>query len=179
MCGAGRRTLIFPITFRRTIVGQCRIREQTEILVLFQRENLFSLRGFITQISESYSANKSVVIQKGGREIPSWVAREHRATTIPNEMRHVERARAVAVQLSSEMTDGEIIIHILCGVESRSGVVTREIPVCAITICSVSRRTLSTLTESGCLSSVRDLYLLRNKQAAGRSIKSVGCEPRS
>ena len=54
----------------------------------------------------SYSANKSVVIQKGGREIPSWVAREHRATTIPNEMRHVERARAVAVQLSSEMTDG-------------------------------------------------------------------------
>nr|DAJ79713.1 MAG TPA: hypothetical protein [Caudoviricetes sp.]DAM66797.1 MAG TPA: hypothetical protein [Caudoviricetes sp.] len=28
---------------------------------------------------------------------------------------------------------------------------------CAITICSVSRRTLSTLTESGCLSSVRDL----------------------
>ena len=54
----------------------------------------------------SYSANKSVVIQKGGREIPSRVAREHRATTIPNEMRHVERARAVAVQLSSEMTDG-------------------------------------------------------------------------
>lgn len=28
MCGAGRRTLIFPITFRRTIAGQCRIREQ-------------------------------------------------------------------------------------------------------------------------------------------------------
>ena len=28
MCGAGRRTLIFPITFRRTFVGQCHIREQ-------------------------------------------------------------------------------------------------------------------------------------------------------
>ena len=75
-------------------------------LVLFQRENLFSLRGFIIKISESYPANKSVVIQKGGREIPSRVAREHRAATIPNGMRHVERARAVAVQLSSEMTDG-------------------------------------------------------------------------
>ena len=67
---------------------------------------LFSLRGLIAKIQESYPANESVVIQKGGREIPSWVAREHRATTIPNEMRHVERARAVAVQLSSEMTDG-------------------------------------------------------------------------
>lgn len=43
------------------------------------------------------------------------------------------------------------------GVIVRSGVVTRESIVCAITICSVSRRTLSTLTESGCLSSVRDL----------------------
>ena len=73
---------------------------------LTQRENLFSLRGLIAKIQMSYSANKSVVIQKGGREIPSRVAREHRATTIPNEMRHVERARAVAVQLSSEMTDG-------------------------------------------------------------------------
>lgn len=90
----------------------------------------------------SYSANKSVVIQKGGREIPSRVAREHRATTIPNEMRHVERARAVAVQLSSEMTDGEIIIHILCGVVSRSGVVTREIPVCAITIAAFKAHTI-------------------------------------
>ena len=79
---------------------------KTEILVLFQREKDFSLRGFIARISESYPANESVVIQKGGREIPSRVAREHRATTIPNEMRHVERARAVAVQLSSEMTDG-------------------------------------------------------------------------
>ena len=77
-----------------------------EILVLFQREKDFSLRGFIIKISESYPANKSVVIQKGGREIPSRVAREHRATTIPNWMRHVERARAVVVQLSSEMTDG-------------------------------------------------------------------------
>lgn len=67
---------------------------------------LFSLRGLIAKIQESYPANESVVIQKGGREIPSWVAREHRATTIPNEMRHVERVRAVAVQLSSEMTDG-------------------------------------------------------------------------
>ena len=73
---------------------------------LTQRENLFSLRGLIAKIQMSYSANKSVVIQKGGREIPSRVAREHRATTIPNEMRHVERVRAVAVQLSSEMTDG-------------------------------------------------------------------------
>ena len=79
---------------------------KTEILILFQRENLFSLRGLITKISESYPANESVVIQKGGREIPSRVAREHRATTIPNGMRHVERAIAVAVQLSSEMTDG-------------------------------------------------------------------------
>ena len=79
---------------------------KTEILVLFQRENLFSLRVFIIKISDSYPANKSVVIQKGVREIPSRIAREHRATTIPNEMRHVERARAVAVQLSSEMTDG-------------------------------------------------------------------------
>lgn len=106
-CGAGRRTLIFPITFRRTFVGQCRIREQNrDFGIIPERENLFSLRGFIIKISESYPANKSVVIQKGGREIPSRVAREHRATTIPNEMRHVERARAVAVQLSSEMTDG-------------------------------------------------------------------------
>ena len=79
---------------------------KAEILVLFQREKDFSLRGFIIKISESYPANKSVVIQKGGREIPSRIAREHRATTIPNGMRHVERARAVAVQLSSEMTDG-------------------------------------------------------------------------
>ena len=79
---------------------------KTEILVLFQRENLFSFRGLIAKITESYPANKSVVIQKGGREIPSRIAREHRATTIPNGMRHVERARAVVVQLSSEMTDG-------------------------------------------------------------------------
>ena len=79
---------------------------KAEILVLFQRENLFSLRGLIAKITDSYPANKSVVIQKGGREIPSRIAREHRATTIPNGMRHVERARAVAVQLSSEMTDG-------------------------------------------------------------------------
>ena len=78
-----------------------------EILVLFQRERKISPSvDFITKISESYPANESVVIQKGGREIPSRVAREHRATTIPNGMRHVERARAVAVQLSSEMTDG-------------------------------------------------------------------------
>lgn len=28
MCGAGRRTLIFPITFKRTFAGRCRIREQ-------------------------------------------------------------------------------------------------------------------------------------------------------
>ena len=75
-------------------------------MVLFLRENLFSLRGLIAKITDSYPANKSVVIQKGGREIPSRIAREHRATTIPNGMRHVERARAVAVQLSSEMTDG-------------------------------------------------------------------------
>ena len=107
MCGAGRRTLIFPITFRRTIVGQCRIREQNrDFGIIPERENLFSLRGFIIKISESYPANESVVMQKGGREIPSRVAREHRATTIPNEMRHVERVRAVAVQLSSEITDG-------------------------------------------------------------------------
>lgn len=80
---------------------------KTEILVLFQRERKISPSGdFIARISESYPANESVVIQKGGREIPSWVAREHRATTIPNEMRHVERVKAVAVQLSSEMTDG-------------------------------------------------------------------------
>lgn len=55
------------------------------------RENLFSLRGLIAKIQESYLANESVVIQKGGREIPSRVAREHRAATIPNEMRHVYR----------------------------------------------------------------------------------------
>ena len=58
---------------------------------LTQRENLFSLRGLIAKNQESYPANESVVIQKGGREIPSRVAREHRATTIPNEMRHVYR----------------------------------------------------------------------------------------
>ena len=79
---------------------------KAEILVLFQRENLFSLRGLISKISESYPANESVEIQKGGREILSMIAREHRATTIPNGMRHVERAIAVAVQLSREMTDG-------------------------------------------------------------------------
>ena len=28
MCGAGRRTLIFPITFKRTFAGRCCIREQ-------------------------------------------------------------------------------------------------------------------------------------------------------
>ena len=106
-CGAGCYALIFPITFKRTFVGRLLHKgTKTEILVLFQREKDFSLRGFIARISESYPANESVVIQKGGREIPSRVAREHRATTIPNEMRHVERARAVAVQLSSEMTDG-------------------------------------------------------------------------
>ena len=88
-------------------MGQCRIREQNiDFGIIPERENLFSLRGLISKISESYPANKPVAIQEGGREIPSRVAREHRATTIPNEMRHVERAKAVAVQLSSEMTDG-------------------------------------------------------------------------
>ena len=75
--GAGRRILIFPITFRRTFAGQCRIREQNiDFGIIPERERKISPSGdFITEISESYPANESVVIQKGGREIPSRVAK--------------------------------------------------------------------------------------------------------
>jgi hypothetical protein len=60
--GAGRRTLIFPITFKRTFAGRLLHKgTKTEILVLFQREKDFSLRGFIARISGSYPANESVV----------------------------------------------------------------------------------------------------------------------
>nr|DAG58900.1 MAG TPA: hypothetical protein [Caudoviricetes sp.]DAM90035.1 MAG TPA: hypothetical protein [Caudoviricetes sp.] len=61
---------------------------------LTQREKNFSLRGLIAKISESYPANKPVAIQEGGREIPSRIAREHRADTIPNEMRHVDQSES-------------------------------------------------------------------------------------
>ena len=75
-------SLFFPHDFGNLVVV-CGLNLRERIL--------FSLRGLIAKIQESYPANESVVIQKGGREIPSWVAREHRATTIPNEMRHVYR----------------------------------------------------------------------------------------
>ena len=76
-------------------MGQCRIREQNrDFGIIPERENLFSLRGLIAKIQESYPANESVVIQKGGREIPSRIAREHRADTIPNEMRHVGQSES-------------------------------------------------------------------------------------
>lgn len=56
--------------------------------------DFFSLRGLIAKISESYPANKPVAIQEGGREIPSRIAREHRADTIPNEIRHVDQSES-------------------------------------------------------------------------------------
>lgn len=73
--------LFFP-HFLVNLVVVCGLTLEREVF-LPQRTNCQNL--------ESYSANKSVVIQKGGREIPSRVAREHRATTIPNGMRHVNR----------------------------------------------------------------------------------------
>lgn len=62
----------------------------------------------------SYPANKSVAIRKGGREIPSRAAREHRADTIPNEMRHVDQSESRSCAVI-ERDDGrrKIIIHIL------------------------------------------------------------------
>ena len=82
--GAGRRTLIFPTLLVNLVV----------VCGLNFRERFFSLRGLIAKISESYPANKPVAIQEGGREIPSRVAREHRADTIPNEMRHVDQSES-------------------------------------------------------------------------------------
>ena len=74
------------------------------------RERFFSLRGLIAKISESYPANKSVVIQEGGREIPSRIAREHRADTIPNEMRHVDQSESRSCAVI-ERDDGRKINH--------------------------------------------------------------------
>nr|DAM89582.1 MAG TPA: hypothetical protein [Caudoviricetes sp.] len=51
-------------------------------------------QGTNCQNLESYPANKPVAIQEGGREIPSRIAREHRADTIPNEMRHVDQSES-------------------------------------------------------------------------------------
>ena len=107
------------------------------------RERFFSLRGLIAKISESYLANKPVVIQEGGREIPSRIAREHRADTIPNEMRHVDQSESRSCAVI-ERDDGRKINHnsYSIGVVSRSGVVTREIPVCTITIAAFKVHTI-------------------------------------
>ena len=75
-----------------------------------EREKNFSLRGLIAKISESYPANKPVAIQEGGREIPSRIAREHRADTIPNEMRHVDQSESRSCAVI-ERDDGRKINH--------------------------------------------------------------------
>lgn len=80
---------------------------------LTQREKNFSLRGLIAKIQESYPANKPVAIQEGGREIPSRVAREHRADTIPNEMRHVDQSESRSCAVIERDDGRKIIIHIL------------------------------------------------------------------
>lgn len=80
---------------------------------LTQREKNFSLRELIAKISESYPANKPVAIQEGGREIPSRVAREHRADTIPNEMRHVDQSESRSCAVIERDDGRKFIIHIL------------------------------------------------------------------
>ena len=43
MCGAGCRTLIFPITFKRTFAGRCCKREQKQRFWYYSREREFIL----------------------------------------------------------------------------------------------------------------------------------------
>ena len=54
----------------------------------------FLPQGTNCQNFRELSSKQTVAIQEGGREIPSRVAREHRADTIPNEMRHVGQSES-------------------------------------------------------------------------------------
>lgn len=93
-------SLFFPHDFGNLVV----------VCGLTLERDFFSLRGLIAKISESYPANKPVAIQEGGREIPSMIAREHRADTIPNEMRHVDQSESRSCAVI-ERDDGRKINH--------------------------------------------------------------------
>ena len=95
-----------------------------------------------------------------------------------NEMRWRDGERICIIRRDESLRRNKNHNSYYSGVVSRSEWLSEKSQ-CVQSRLQRSRYTLSTLTENGCLSSVRDLYLLRNKQAAGRSIKSVGCEPRS
>ena len=126
MCGAGRRTLIFPITFKRTFVGRCCIREQNRILVLFRRENLFSLRGFYYRNFRELSGKQICSDTERRARNPvegSERAQSHHDTEL-DEARGKSKSRSCAV---IERDDGRINHNSYStGVIFRSGVVTRE-----------------------------------------------------
>lgn len=90
--GAGRRVLIFPITFKRTFAGRCRIREQNRDFGIIPEREFILPQGIYYQNFRELSGKQICSdTERRARNPVEGIAREHRATTIPNEMRHVYR----------------------------------------------------------------------------------------
>ena len=119
--------LFFPVTFKRTFVGRLLHKgTKTEILVLFQREKDFSLRGFYYQNFRELSGKRICSYTERRARNPvvgSERAQSHHDTEW-DEARGKSKSRSCAV---IERDDGRINHNSYStGLIFRSGVVTRE-----------------------------------------------------